>query len=185
MYGRAIHALRPAPSFSPHHPSFLKQNLQTFFPPTPNPTPYHRNNPSPQNPMATHQEIRQYLTHWFQLGKPLILNGTPHTITPTLNTDRPSPEFETLWQQILKTPHLAHLEGSEIDLAQLLSGTWDIIDCARCEMPIPLKIAGIIDNHCICQDMTTWPNNDTLQPHSPIDTTDKLQQLRDRLIPSS
>lgn len=135
--------------------------------------------------MATHQEIRHYLTHWFQLGKRIIINGTPHTIAPTLNTDRPSAEFEILWQEILANPHLAYLEDSEIDLAQLLTGTWEIVDCARCEMPIPLKIAGIIDNHCICQNMDTWPNSDTLEPHNPINTTQHLQQLRQRLTSSS
>jgi hypothetical protein len=135
--------------------------------------------------MATHQEIRHYLTHWFQLGKRIIINSTPRTIAPTLNTDRPSAEFETLWQEILANPHLAYLEDSEIDLAQLLTGTWEIIDCARCEMPVPLKIAGIIDNHCICQNMDTWPNSDTLEPHNPINTTQQLQQLRQRLTSSS
>jgi hypothetical protein len=135
--------------------------------------------------MATHQELRHYLTHWFQLGKPLILNGTPDLITPTLNTDRPSPEFEALWQQILETPHLAHLQGSDRTLAELLTGTWDIIDCARCDMPVPLKTIGNIDNHCICDDMTTWPNSDTLAPHSPINTTDRLQQLSRNLTPTA
>ncbi len=133
--------------------------------------------------MATHQEIRQYLAHWFQLGKPLILNGTSHCITPTLNTDRPSREFEQIWQQILEMPHLAYLEGSAVDLGQLLTGIWEIADCARCEMPIPLKAAGIPISAipCTCDNMTTWPNQNTLPPHSPINTTDRLHQLRKTL----
>jgi hypothetical protein len=131
--------------------------------------------------MATHQELRHYLAHWFQLGKPLILKGVPHIITPTLNTDRPSEEFEQLWEEILQAPHLASLEGSETTLGELLSGNWEIMDCARCEMPIPLKNSGTLTNHCICQDMETWPNSDTLAPHNPIDDHDRLQQLRHRL----
>lgn len=135
--------------------------------------------------MATPTELRHYLSHWFQLGKRLIINGTPHSITPTLNTDRPSPEFETIWQQALAQPHLAHLEGSDKTISELLTGNWDIIECARCDMPIPLKKAGITDNACVCDDMTTWPNSDTLAPHNPINTNDRLLQLRHHLTPTT
>ncbi len=132
--------------------------------------------------MASNQEVRQYLAHWFQLGKTVnmpdgsnifpgrVLQGNTYTI-----------EFEECWQQVLNQPE-AYLDGTEQTIAELLSDRWDLRDCARCTMPIPLPAVGLPQNQsCTCQDMPTWPNTELPLPRSAGMLAHKTNDLRQRL----
>jgi hypothetical protein len=110
--------------------------------------------------MASTQEVRQYLAHWFQLGKVVQV--------PNSNSIFTQPE--------------AYLDGTEQTIAELLTDRWDVIDCARCTMPIPLPAVGLPQNsNCTCQDIPTWPNTELPMPRSLSTVETKTNDLRQRL----
>ncbi len=134
--------------------------------------------------MASQRQVKEYLAHWFQLGKKIVLrNGAdiqlPHPITQQENY---SPEFETCWQHIL-APQSGdcYLEGTEQTIAQLLSPAWEIQNCARCRMPIPMQTKGMPPSCCPCFDLKTWPDLEMPQPRLPVSTEDYLVDLCKRL----
>jgi hypothetical protein len=134
--------------------------------------------------MASSQQVRQYLAYWFQLGKGVVLENGHRTVLPrpVLAGSIYSSEFEECWQQLV-APNAgdAYLEGTQPTIAELLTPAWQIDPCARCAMPIPVKIVGLNALECPCIDIPTWPNTDIPQPRSPVDTRDRLAQIRDRL----
>lgn len=135
--------------------------------------------------MASVELVKKYLAHWFQLGKQVRVRGgrTALLPQPILQGDRYSLEFEACWQQLM-APEAGdcYLEGTTITLAELLTDRWEVIECARCEMPIPQAIAGLPPAACPCHDLTDWPNDELPSPRSPISTTNYLNQIRQRLL---
>ena len=134
--------------------------------------------------MASQTQVKQYLAHWFQLGKRVVLghSGELRLPQPVIQMDRYSPEFEACWQEIL-SPRSGdcYLEGTNQTIAELLSQSWDIDHCARCQMPVPMPIGGIAPTCCPCFGLSNWPNLDVPQPRLPIDTQQYLTSLCDRL----
>ena len=63
----------------------------------------------------------------------------------------------------------------------LYTPSWEIMHCARCEMPIPIPTAGINDDTCPCSDLPSWPNLDLPHPHVPGDVEDKLHEIHLKL----
>ena len=133
--------------------------------------------------MASQQEVKQYLAHWFQLGKSVVCPKRQETIRPEeiFQGHHYSTEFEKCWQKILSTDADCYLEGTEQTIQQLLSPAWEIIDCPRCELPIPITVAGIASPVCTCFDLSGWPNNELPCPRLPVNTTTHLHRLRQRL----
>ncbi len=132
--------------------------------------------------MATEQDVRKYLAYWFQAGKGITSpQGDCDRPEPVFSGDRYSDAFEALWQTALASKDTCYLDGTDQTVADLLSETWDIKSCARCEMPVPAATVGIGAPTCPCNDLPTWPNFDLPQPRSPISSTDHLNRLRDRL----
>lgn len=135
--------------------------------------------------MASEKDVRHYLAYWFQLGKRVLSrNGREaHLPNPIMRGDRFSNEFEECWQH-LKHPSSGdcYLEGTDQTVDQLLSSTWEISDCARCDMPIPASVTGMPPHSCPCSDLPTWPNTDLPQPRLPIDNRDRLDKIRSRLL---
>jgi hypothetical protein len=100
-----------------------------------------------------------------------------------LGYGRYSPAFERIWQQ-LADPAIAarsYLDGTEQTIAQLLEPAWEINDCARCGLPIPMKTQGLPCLSCPCSDLHSLPDVEALPPREPIDSQVVLQHLCQRL----
>ncbi|MBD1866650.1 hypothetical protein H6F93_12565 [Leptolyngbya sp. FACHB-671] len=135
--------------------------------------------------MASQDQVRQYLAYWFQLGKKvLIKNGQTALLPqPVIRGDRYSAEFEECWHQIVSPDSKdCYLEGTHQTIAELLSPSWEIDPCARCEMPVPVPNMGMPALTCPCVDLPTWPDTAMPQPRAPISTQSQLIQIRDRLM---
>ncbi len=132
--------------------------------------------------MATTQQIKRYFAHWFQLGKKALIDNGQESIQPqkVIEGNSYSPEFEKCWEQLLQTK-TCHLEGTEQSLEELLSENWELMPCARCEMPIPVKCLGVSICSCPCFDIPNWPNNELPQPRLPVDSNTRLSQLKSSL----
>lgn len=136
--------------------------------------------------MASEQRVRQYLAYWFQLGKKVwIYNGKMALLPKTvIHGDRYSDEFEACWQRIMAADSGdCYLDGAGQTIDQLLSDRWDIVPCARCNMPVPMAALGAPMPHlsCPCSDLESWPNTDVPAPRMPVSSKQHLRQLCDRL----
>jgi hypothetical protein len=134
--------------------------------------------------MASLLQVKQYLAHWFQLGRRVYLkNGNvallPSKIFHGLNY---TTEFELCWELVL-SPQSGdcYLEGTSQTIADLLTPSWEIADCSRCQMPVPMRVAGIPIGGCPCETLPNWPNNELPAPISPARLESKLIDLHDRL----
>jgi hypothetical protein len=135
--------------------------------------------------MASSSQVKQYLAYWFQLGKKAIVQNGQQSLLPqpVIQGDRYSREFEDCWQFLL-SPESGdcYLEGTSQTIDQLLSSEWELADCPRCEMPVPLREIGLQDAGCPCSDLLTWPNLELPLPRSPVNTQQHLGELRRRLL---
>jgi hypothetical protein len=133
--------------------------------------------------MATEQQVKQYLAYWFQLGKPIVHSKAQTQLLPypIMQADRYSQAFQAAWQQIVASPSHYYLEGTNETIAELLSPAWEVTDCARCAMPVPVKSVGTQSLECPCVDLPGWPNTEIPQPRDPVNSQAQLSRLRDRL----
>ena len=134
--------------------------------------------------MASKQEVREYLAYWFQLGKKIVLQNSsaPFLPSPVIQGDRYSKEFEDCWRDILAVGGQdCYLEGTDHTIEELLSPTWQLEECARCEMPIPLPTSGMPALVCPCNDLPLWPNHDVPGPRKPVSSISHLTGIRERL----
>ncbi|NJN20769.1 MAG: hypothetical protein HC812_05715 [Leptolyngbya sp. RL_3_1] len=134
--------------------------------------------------MASPEQVRVYLAHWFQLGKPVVFerSHSRYLPSPIFYHDNYSAEFEDCWQAIQAIGGRdCYLEGTDQTLAELLSPQWEITDCARCVMPVPMAIGPMAERHCPCQDLPLWPNTNAPSPRAAVSSHRQLGQLRDRL----
>lgn len=134
--------------------------------------------------MATEEQVKRYLAHWFQLGKKVLLhNGQEELLPkPIFLGNSYSYQFENCWQRIT-APHSGdcYLEGTNQTIQELLSSAWDIIECARCQMLIPISNSGNQGTNCPCFDLPTWPNTELPLPHFPVDNRKYLSDICQRL----
>lgn len=134
--------------------------------------------------MASLIEVKHYLAHWFQLGKRVLSDSGQESYKPqtVIQGNRFSPEFEQVWDEILKAEgESLFLEGTDETIAELLSPEWDMMSCARCGMPVPVPQVERSERVCPCNDLSTWPNEEIPQPRLPIDSSQRLARLRERL----
>ena len=138
--------------------------------------------------MASEQHVKEYLAHWLQLGKRVVVSNGKYQCSPgvILQGNRYSPEFERCWSAILAVGGRdCYIEGTEFTIDQLLSPAWDISACARCQVPVGTPVV-ICDQYlCPCHDLMTWPNTEVPLPRLPINSQHRLIDLRDRLKESS
>lgn len=132
--------------------------------------------------MASDIAVRQYIAHWFQLGKGVTTpDGQRWQPRQILFGDRYSPEFEACWQAILQDK-TAYLQGTEQTIHDLRSDRWEMLPCSRCDMPIPLPVTGTsLPSACPCHDVPNWPHSQLPRPHSPQEVAAKTNQIRSRL----
>ncbi|MGB3492891.1 MAG: hypothetical protein WBA57_09195 [Elainellaceae cyanobacterium] len=134
--------------------------------------------------MAEAKDVQQYLAYWFQAGKRIMLKGGREAYRPStvIQGDRYSDEFQKCWNDVLsENSGDCFLEGTDQTIRELLSPSWDVASCARCEMPVPMVSVGVSPLACPCHDVPTWPNEEIPRPRSPVDSRDRLSQLRSRL----
>jgi hypothetical protein len=120
--------------------------------------------------MASEHDVRQYLICWWQLGKSLV-HHTPAGDNfirpdPLLLLDPASPSLAVLWDHIQQAPQDYYLAGTSETLADLLSSRWELVPCAGCQLPIPIRRLGIHTDPCPCHDLQNWPSRDTLPPRT-------------------
>ena len=133
--------------------------------------------------MATSQDIKSFIAQWLQLGKSVEqLDGSfcfkPEKIHGYQGY---SQEFEDWWQEFERQAHKWALSGTKEPLDALYGDNWEITDCARCDMPIPILVAGLNDVDCPCSDLPHWPNLELPHPHTPDESKSRLGMIRDRL----
>ncbi|MGB3765645.1 MAG: hypothetical protein WA947_03730 [Phormidesmis sp.] len=134
--------------------------------------------------MASLGEVKKYLAHWFQLGKGVISDTDDAVYLPKsiIQGDCYSDEFEHCWQTLMKAdPSTLHLRGTEQSLADLLLPSWEIVSCARCDMPIPITYKQLPSTPCTCDDLPNWPDETLPRPRLPVNSHDHLAKLRSRL----
>jgi hypothetical protein len=132
--------------------------------------------------MANKQEVKQYLAHWFQLGKKVIVGNGNQSFLPSsvLNGDYYSPEFEECWEQILSLEiRDCYLEGTQETIAELLTPAWEMLACGRCAMPVPIRSVGMPALFCPCNSLPTWPNTELPAPRSPVNSQEQLTEICD------
>ncbi len=135
--------------------------------------------------MASANQVRQYLVYWFQLGKKVLIRNGEEALLPRpiFRGDLYSREFEDCWLKITSPDSGdCYLDGTEETIAQLLTSEWEIILCARCPMPIPVRTKGMPAASCPCHDLGLWPNTEIPAPRSAVSTQRHLNSIRDRLL---
>ena len=136
--------------------------------------------------MAEATQVKKYLAYWFQLGKKIKISSQNRSLLPKkiLNGYVYSSEFEELWALVTQDlhPEDCYLEGTNQTIGQLLSSEWEITDCARCGMPVPIIQLGMQNNSCVCDDLENWPNNELPNPRSPVNNQQKLIRIRESLL---
>lgn len=134
--------------------------------------------------MASPTEVKTYLAHWFQLGKAVKSDSDTVRYQPkqVIQGERFSPDFETCWAEIIAAKGEAlYLEGTDQTIAELLSPSWDVVSCSRCEMPVPIAQTKIETHPCPCNDLASWPNEEIPRPRLPVSTHDHLGQMAKRM----
>lgn len=134
--------------------------------------------------MASALEVKQYLAHWFQLGKKVYLHNGDVSLLPNnifYNTNY-SAEFEQCWDLITSARSGdCYLEDTDQTIDELLTPQWELVDCARCSMLIPLKVVGVPPENCPCINLPHWPNHEVPVPRSQLAVRSKLANIQDRL----
>ena len=134
--------------------------------------------------MASEYQVKQYLAYWFLLGKKIVIKNGTNTFLPqpVFRGERFSQEFEECWGLIV-APDAGdcYLDGTKETISQLLSPAWELILCARCQLPIPLPIRGLPPEACPCFDLLSWPNSDLPPPRVPVNNQAQLRNISERL----
>jgi hypothetical protein len=135
--------------------------------------------------MASANLVRQYLAYWFQLGKKVFTGNGQEAFLPqtVLKGAYYSREFEECWLRISSSESGdCYLEGTSETIAQLLTPEWEIIQCARCPMPLPVRTVGMPAASCPCHDLPSWPNTEIPMPREPVSSQNHLNSIRHRLL---
>ncbi len=134
--------------------------------------------------MATQAQLRQYLSHWFQLGKGVKIAQDEASYCPSniAYGSHYSPEFEAHWQKFQRAGlERCYLEDTGETLAELSQSDWDIQACARCDMPVALKVGGITPLDCPCSEQSNWPNLELPTPKPPQNWNERIRGIGQRL----
>jgi hypothetical protein len=138
--------------------------------------------------MALATDVKKYIACWMQLGtKVWLRSGQPVEVKKVIQGGQYSPEFEALWSTIdgqtgdRQPVAEVHLDGTATTLQDLLGNSWEIVQCARCTMPVAMITAGMQPLDCPCQGLENWPNTEVPCPRPPIDSLAQLKGIQGRL----
>jgi len=135
--------------------------------------------------MASLLQVKNYLAYWLQLGKPIVTTDGQIICKPetVIKGDRYSTEFEDCWTQITSQGGANYyLKGTDQSIEELLSPAWEMASCARCNMIVPTPEVMFNPFPCPCNDLSGWPNEEIPQPRLPVDSQDRLSQIRKRIL---
>ncbi len=138
--------------------------------------------------MASEDQVRRYLGHWFQLGRKVYIRNGDRSVlpSPVIEGNHYSQAFEQCWQTLLAPESgECYLEDTDQTITELLTPQWEIIVCCRCVMPIPMTLGSMGVSACPCINLLSWPNLDLPQPRSPIDDQAQLGLIKERLLRAS
>lgn len=131
--------------------------------------------------MASATEVKKYLSYWLQLGKKVTIPSLNMSLLPSkvISGNGYSGEFEECWALVSdeKTGD-CYLEGTTQTIQELLSSQWEISNCARCMMPVPMIERGLQMGECVCSDVEGWPNDELPKPRNPVDTKSRLINIK-------
>ncbi|HEY9825470.1 MAG TPA: hypothetical protein V6D19_08490 [Stenomitos sp.] len=134
--------------------------------------------------MALETDVKNYVACWMQLGTKLWLHGGQEAcqVQQVLEGGRYSQAFEDCWRQATEpTAGDCYLDGAETTIREMLSPSWDVIACGRCNMPVVLPIGALPPIGCPCQALDNWPNTELPPPRPPISSSDHLRSIQGRL----
>ncbi len=134
--------------------------------------------------MASEQQVKKYLAHWFQLGKKVLLRNGREALLPqpVMQENNYSWAFEKCWQRIMASDSGdCYLEGTHQSVRELLTSSWEITPCARCSMPVPMIRLGVQQGPCPCNDLGNWPNTEIPSPRHPVDSAAHIKKICQRL----
>ncbi len=134
--------------------------------------------------MATQEQVRNFLAHWFQLGKPVVLADDRGEClpAPVFYQGSYSQSFENCWHQIMVTSGQdCYLKGTTQSIAMMLSPGWEVTACARCAMPVAIPTLGMMTFPCPCNDLYSWPNYDAPVPRAAVKDEHHLSDIQRRL----
>jgi hypothetical protein len=134
--------------------------------------------------MALEADVKKYIACWMQLGKKVWMKGGQSfcLAQTVLEHNRYSPEFDRCWSQIVDLDSGdCYLDGTSIDVRDLLSDSWEILECSRCDMPISMAVAGLPTLSCPCHNVPNWPNSELPSPRPPVDSSERLLMIQKRL----
>ena len=75
-----------------------------------------------------------------------------------------------------------YLKGTDQSIEELLSPAWEMASCARCDMIVPTPEVMFNPFPCPCNDLSSWPNEEIPQPRLPVNSQDRLSQIRNRIL---
>lgn len=137
--------------------------------------------------MANATEVKEYLSYWFQLGKSVVFPKSQVIVRPDpiFSQHAFSPAFEACWQRMVLSSEDCYLEGTEQSVRDLLKPEWEMISCARCDLPIARSRNHIPTCLCPCIDLASWPNLELPQPRLPLHRGSALRNVHKRLLTRS
>ncbi|MGB8698164.1 MAG: hypothetical protein WCD18_02000 [Thermosynechococcaceae cyanobacterium] len=134
--------------------------------------------------MALERDVKNYVACWMQLGTKVWLQGGQAScqVKAVIAGEQYSSDFEACWRQV-SAPESGdcYLDGTTVTLRDLTSDAWEIMHCARCDMPLAIPIAGLADAGCPCQGLANWPNTEIPIPHPPVESRNYLKNIQHRL----
>jgi hypothetical protein len=133
--------------------------------------------------MVPEVDLKTFVACWMQLGKGICQsNGEVVHLDTVVQGGRYSDDFEALWHRIFHVNGQSYyLEGTTVALNTLSQSDWEILQCARCSMPVVMPIAGVASCICPCHDLAGWPNSEVPLPRPPINTSAYLGRISQRL----
>lgn len=136
------------------------------------------------NFMASQEQVRDFLAHWFQLGKPIVLaeDRGEYLPNPIYHQGTYSQSFEDCWHNVMVTSGQGcYLKGTTQTVADMLSPAWVVTSCARCDMPLAIPELGMTKSPCPCDDLSSWPNYDVPVPRTAVDSDRHLSDIQRRI----
>ncbi|MFN3925746.1 MAG: hypothetical protein ACK4QL_00155 [Pseudanabaenaceae cyanobacterium] len=132
--------------------------------------------------MAEIEAVKHYVAQWLELGRGIQLGERLLRLSKVRAVQSYTPEFESLWAEVMTNPEQAYLENTLPSIAELATPAWQIDYCPRCHGLIssPTYNYGVV-LPCPCADLPDLPNLDALMPHPPVSDRQYLRAVQQKL----
>ena len=132
--------------------------------------------------MASSDQVKAYLACWLQMGKAIDVDlpgGQHQFLQPSvvLEAGRYSDRFERIWRYVNRHASSCYLSGTDESIQDLLSDRWDISNCSRCSLLLPMPApSSLTVSPCPCSDLYSWPDGEALRPRWLDNTPEALER---------